>query len=66
VYDRKLFFKRICRNALKNGGEEDHPTIPDDMAMRAYAPSPPRGLIFGGVTRHMLAWADLPALMRHE
>lgn len=37
----------------------------DLLVMGAYVHSPLRGLIFGGVTRHMLARADLPVLMRH-
>ncbi|HWI29650.1 MAG TPA: universal stress protein [Stellaceae bacterium] len=37
----------------------------DLLVMGAYVHSPLRGLIFGGVTRHMLAAADLPVLMRH-
>jgi nucleotide-binding universal stress UspA family protein len=37
----------------------------DLLVMGAYAHSPLRELILGGVTRHMLAHADLPVLMRH-
>lgn len=37
----------------------------DLLVMGAYVHSPLRGLIFGGVTHHMLASADLPVLMRH-
>jgi nucleotide-binding universal stress UspA family protein len=37
----------------------------DLLVMGAYVHSPLRGLIFGGVTQHMLACADLPVLMRH-
>jgi nucleotide-binding universal stress UspA family protein len=37
----------------------------DLLVMGAYVHSPLRSLIFGGVTRHMLACADLPVLMRH-
>jgi nucleotide-binding universal stress UspA family protein len=33
--------------------------------MGAYAHSPLREALFGGVTRHVLAHADLPVLMRH-
>jgi nucleotide-binding universal stress UspA family protein len=37
----------------------------DLLVMGAYVQSPLRSLVFGGVTRHMLAAADLPVLMRH-
>lgn len=37
----------------------------DILVMGAYAHSPLRELILGGVTRHMLEHADLPVLMRH-
>ena len=37
----------------------------DMLVMGAYAHSPWRQLILGGVTRWMLAHADLPVLMRH-
>ena len=37
----------------------------DLLVMGAYAHSPLRELILGGVTRHMLAHANLPVLMRH-
>ena len=33
--------------------------------MGAYSHSPWRELLLGGVTRHVLAHADLPVLMRH-
>lgn len=42
-----------------------HGLAVDLLVMGAYVHSPLRGLIFGGVTRHMLACADLPVLMRH-
>lgn len=42
-----------------------HDLAADLLVMGAYVHSPLRSLIFGGVTRHMLAWADLPVLMRH-
>jgi nucleotide-binding universal stress UspA family protein len=35
------------------------------LVMGAYAHSPLRELILGGVTRYMLDHADLPVLMRH-
>jgi nucleotide-binding universal stress UspA family protein len=37
----------------------------DMLVMGAYAHSPLRELILGGVTRHMLEHTDLPVLMRH-
>ena len=37
----------------------------DMLVMGAYAHSPLREMIFGGVTRYMLDHADLPVLMRH-
>lgn len=37
----------------------------DLMVMGAFARHPLRSLILGGVTRHMLAHADLPVFMRH-
>jgi nucleotide-binding universal stress UspA family protein len=37
----------------------------DMLVMGAYAHSPLREALLGGVTRHMLAHADLPLLMRH-
>jgi nucleotide-binding universal stress UspA family protein len=37
----------------------------DMLVMGAFVRSPVRNLILGGVTRHMLAHADLPVLMRH-
>ncbi len=37
----------------------------DLLVMGAYAHSLLRELVLGGVTRHMLAHADLPVLMRH-
>ncbi|MCF3945216.1 universal stress protein [Acidiphilium sp. AL] len=42
-----------------------HNLSADLLVMGAYAHSPLRELVFGGVTRHMLACADLPVLMRH-
>jgi nucleotide-binding universal stress UspA family protein len=37
----------------------------DLLVMGAYAHSPLRELILGGVTNYMLAHADVPVLMRH-
>jgi nucleotide-binding universal stress UspA family protein len=37
----------------------------DMLVMGAFAHSPLRELIFGGVTRYVIAHADLPVLMRH-
>ena len=37
----------------------------DLLVMGAYTHNPWRELLLGGVTRHMLAHADLPVLMRH-
>jgi nucleotide-binding universal stress UspA family protein len=45
--------------------EKAHQLSADLLVMGAYAHSPLRELIMGGVTRYMLAHADLPVLMRH-
>jgi nucleotide-binding universal stress UspA family protein len=45
--------------------DKAHQLSADLLVMGAYAHSPMRELILGGVTRHMLAHADLPVLMRH-
>ena len=37
----------------------------DMMVLGAFARHPMRSLVLGGVTRHMLAHADLPVFMRH-
>ena len=58
---------------LRIGGEpfgqtlldEAHALGADLLVMGAYAHSPLRELILGGVTRYMLQHADLPILMRH-
>ncbi len=42
-----------------------HELACDMVVMGAYARHPVRSLILGGVTRHMLAHADLPVFMRH-
>jgi len=42
-----------------------HEVGADLLVMGAYAHSPLRELLLGGVTRYMLAHADLPILMRH-
>lgn len=42
-----------------------HKLSADLLGMGAYAHSPLRELILGGVTRYMLDHADLPVLMRH-
>jgi nucleotide-binding universal stress UspA family protein len=42
-----------------------HRLSADLLVMGAYAHSPLRGLILGGVTRYVLDHADLPVLMRH-
>ncbi len=42
-----------------------HETGADLLVMGAYAHSPLRELILGGVTHYMAAHADLPVLMRH-
>jgi nucleotide-binding universal stress UspA family protein len=42
-----------------------HDLQADLLIMGAYAHSPIRELVMGGVTRYMLAHADLPVLMRH-
>ena len=45
--------------------ENAHRLGADMLVMGAYAHSPLREALFGGVTRHVLAHADLPVLMRH-
>jgi len=45
--------------------DKAHELSADLLVMGAYAHSRVRELILGGVTRHMLAHADLPVLMRH-
>jgi nucleotide-binding universal stress UspA family protein len=45
--------------------DKAHELSIDLLIMGAYAHSPLRELILGGVTRYMLAHADLPVLMRH-
>lgn len=45
--------------------DKAHELSADLLVMGAYAHSPLRELVLGGVTRHMLAHADLPVLMRH-
>jgi nucleotide-binding universal stress UspA family protein len=45
--------------------EKAHALSIDLLIMGAYVHSPLRGLLLGGVTRHVLAHADLPVLMRH-
>jgi nucleotide-binding universal stress UspA family protein len=42
-----------------------HDVRADMLVMGAYTHSAWRDMIFGGVTRYMLANADLPVLMRH-
>jgi nucleotide-binding universal stress UspA family protein len=45
--------------------DKAHALSADLLVMGAYAHSPLREMILGGVTRHMIAHADLPVLMRH-
>jgi nucleotide-binding universal stress UspA family protein len=45
--------------------EKAHELGADMLVIGAYSHSPLREALFGGVTRHMLAHADLPVLMRH-
>jgi nucleotide-binding universal stress UspA family protein len=45
--------------------EKVHQLGADLLVMGAYAHSPVREAILGGVTRSMLSRADLPVLMRH-
>lgn len=42
-----------------------HELACDMVVLGAYARHPMRSLVLGGVTRHMLAKADLPVFMRH-
>ena len=45
--------------------DKAHELGADMLVMGAYQHSPLRELLLGGVTRHMLAHADLPLLLRH-
>ena len=45
--------------------DKAHELGADLLVMGAYQHSPLRELLLGGVTRHMLANADLPLLLRH-
>ena len=45
--------------------EKLHELGADMLVMGAYAHSPLREMIFGGVTRYMIEHADVPVLMRH-
>jgi nucleotide-binding universal stress UspA family protein len=45
--------------------DKAHALSADMLVMGAFAHNPLRNLVLGGVTRHMLAHADLPVLMRH-
>jgi nucleotide-binding universal stress UspA family protein len=45
--------------------DKAHALSADLLVMGAYAHSPLRELLLGGVTRYMLTHADLPVLMRH-
>ena len=45
--------------------DKAHELGADLLVMGAYAHSPLREMVFGGVTRFMLGHADLPVLMRH-
>jgi nucleotide-binding universal stress UspA family protein len=45
--------------------EKAHELGADMLVMGAYAHSPLREMIFGGVTRYMIEHADIPVLMRH-
>lgn len=42
-----------------------HALAADMLVVGAFARHPMRSLFLGGVTRHMLVYADLPVLMRH-
>jgi nucleotide-binding universal stress UspA family protein len=44
---------------------EAHRLGADMLMMGAFARHPVRSVILGGVTRHMLSYADVPVLMRH-
>ena len=56
-------------NAQRTFGEQllecAHRLGIDMLVMGAFAHNPLRTMLLGGVTRHMLAHADLPVLMRH-
>jgi len=57
ISGQQAFGETLLRTAHQLGA--------DMLVMGAFARHPVRSLIIGGVTRHMLAHADLPVLMRH-
>lgn len=57
VTGQQAFGETLLRTAHQLGA--------DMLVMGAFARHPVRSLILGGVTRHILADADLPVLMRH-
>jgi nucleotide-binding universal stress UspA family protein len=57
ITGQQAFGETLLRTAHQLGA--------DMLVMGAFARHPVRSLILGGVTRHMLAHADLPVLMRH-
>jgi nucleotide-binding universal stress UspA family protein len=57
ITGQRAFGETLLRTAHQLGA--------DMLVMGAFARNPVRTLILGGVTRHMLAVADLPVLMRH-
>jgi nucleotide-binding universal stress UspA family protein len=57
ISGQQAFGETLLRTAHQLGA--------DMLVMGAFARHPLRSLMLGGVTRHMLAHADLPVLMRH-
>jgi nucleotide-binding universal stress UspA family protein len=57
ITGQQAFGETLLRTAHQFGA--------DMLVMGAFARHPVRSLILGGVTRHMLAHADFPVLMRH-
>jgi nucleotide-binding universal stress UspA family protein len=57
ITGQQAFGETLLRTAHQLGA--------DMVVLGAFARHPVRSLVLGGVTRHMLAHADLPVLMRH-
>ena len=58
-------FPSVPVHSARRCSTKAHELGADMLVMGAYQHSPLREFLFGGVTRHMLAHADLPMLLRH-